>query len=73
MRTIKTLEEAHRIIAELEMEIKETKRKHDAACEKIGWLKGKLSECGIPIRIGDMTIFTIIKGGKALLSKEITP
>lgn len=40
MRTIKTLEEAHRIIAELEMEIKETKRKHDAACEKIGWLKG---------------------------------
>ena len=22
------------------MEIKETKRKHDAACEKIGWLKG---------------------------------
>lgn len=25
MRTIKTLEEAHRIIAELEMEIKETK------------------------------------------------
>ena len=41
MRTIKTLEEAHRIIAELEMEIKETKRKHDAACEKIGWLKGK--------------------------------
>jgi len=48
------------------MEIKETKRKHDAACEKIGWLKGKLSECGIPIRIGDMTIFTIIKGGKAI-------
>ena len=66
MRTIKTLEEAHRIIAELEMEIKETKRKHDAACEKIGWLKGKLSECGIPIRIGDMTIFTIINGGKAI-------
>lgn len=47
-------------------ENKELNRKVADLNQEIGSLKAQLSECGVPVRVGDMTILTVTKGGKAV-------